>query len=84
MDLTLAAENTWEGVSKLPDWQSKFPNWRRCNLRTSYAALSTNGVGLLEGLLAYDPRVRLAGKDALAHAYFDTLDTESVGKGPIR
>jgi len=78
------AENTWEGVSKLPDWQSKFPNWRRCNLRTSYAALSTNGVGLLEGLLAYDPRVRLAGKDALAHAYFDTLDTESVGKGPIR
>ena len=83
-DLALAAENTWEGVSKLPDWQCKFPNWRRSNLRTSYAALSNHGVGLLEGLLAYDPRVRLAGKDALAHAYFDTLDTESVGKGPIR
>ena len=61
-DLALAAENTWEGVSKLPDWQCKFPNWRRSNLRTSYAALSNHGVGLLEGLL--DPGLLVSSLDS--------------------
>lgn len=27
-------EDSWEGVSKLPDWQGKFPNWKRANLKT--------------------------------------------------
>ncbi|KOO29099.1 cyclin-dependent kinase 3, partial [Chrysochromulina tobinii] len=72
------ADDTWEGVSKLPDWQSKFPSWKPENLMTTYGLLGTDGVALLEGLLTYDPRERLVGKDALVHRYFDTLEKDNV------
>lgn len=77
-------DDTWENVSALPDWQTLFPRWERRDLRRTYTALGGAGVGLLEELLTYDPRQRIVGKDALNHPYFDSLDCESIGKGPIR
>ena len=68
----------WEGVTKLADWQTRFPSWRRQNLKQIYHALGDDGVELLEGLLQYDPRERIIGKDALVHAYFDTLDRSQL------
>ena len=65
--------------------QTRFPNWKRADLHTTYGApLGDEGVNLLEQLLTYDPRDRIVGKDALIHPYFDTLDIPSVGKGPIK
>ena len=72
------SESVWEGVSKLADWQTRFPAWRRQNLKQIYHALGDDGVDLLEGLLQYDPRERIVGKDALVHAYFDTLDRSQL------
>ena len=74
------AEGTWEGVSKLPDWQSKFPSWERKDLNAAYGALGDDGVELLDALLAYDPRERIVGKEALLHPYFDSLDKDAIGK----
>ena len=52
-------------------------------MRSKYAALNDFGVDLLEDLLTYDPRERIVGKDALVHPYFDSLDREAIGKGPL-
>ena len=71
-------------MSALPDWQTRFPRWERRDLRKTYAALGDAGVRLLEELLTYDPRQRIVGKDALEHAYFESLDRDAIGKGPIR
>jgi serine/threonine protein kinase len=76
-------DGAWENVSALPDWQSKFPSWKRQDLGVTYSALGGAGVRLLEDLLTYDPRERIVGKDAVNHPYFDSLDRESIGKGPI-
>jgi hypothetical protein len=55
-------DNTWENVSKLPDWQSRFPAWRPKDFLKDYAALGSSGVDLLRQLLAYDPRLRIVAK----------------------
>ena len=77
-----AAEN-WPGVSALPDWQSRFPSWKKKDLAADYGNLGASGVELLDQLLTYEPKLRIVGKDALVHAYFDGFDVESVGKGPL-
>ena len=76
--------NVWEDVSNLPDFQTRFPTWKRQDLSRDYGALGTNGIDLLTKLITYDPRQRIVGKDALCHSYFDSFDPEVVGKGPIR
>ena len=77
-------EDSWENVSSLPDWQSRFPHWKKANLRTTYGTLGGAGVSLLEQLLIYDPRERIIGKEALNHPYYDSLDRDAIGKGSIR
>ena len=42
------------------------------------------GVDLLEALLVYNPTLRMVGKEALEHVYFDGFDHSAIGKGPIR
>ena len=34
----------------------------------------------MAGLLVYDPRERLIGKDALLHPFFDGLDRATIGR----
>jgi len=75
--------DNWKNVTSLPDWQTDFPSWKRQDLAHDYGALGLPGVHLLEHLLFYEPRLRIVGKDALVHEYFNTFDAESVGKGPI-
>ena len=76
-------DDTWKDVSLLPDWQAHFPSWKRQDLAHDYSALGIPGVDLLAHLLSYEPRLRIVGKDALVHEYFDTFDAKSVGKGGI-
>ena len=75
--------DTWENVSSLPDWQSRFPSWKKTDLSQPYAVLGTHGIALLEALLIYNPKQRIAGKESLIHEYFDDFDVTSIGTGPI-
>lgn len=73
----------WEKVSALPDWQSRFPSWKKQDLSKDYAPLGEDGVALLEALLVYNPKGRIVGKDALNHEYFDDFDVDGIGSGPL-
>ncbi len=68
-------ESAWEGVSKLDDWTSRFPKWRRQPLaETDCATLGEDGCKLLEAMLEYDPRQRISARDALGSAYFEAAE----------
>ena len=41
-------EDVWEDVQSLPDWNTRFPHWKRQDLRRNYAALGGAGIDLLE------------------------------------
>lgn len=41
-------EETWKGVTKLPDYKSTFPKWPRQNLVAILKGLSAEGVDLLQ------------------------------------
>lgn len=40
-------EDTWPGVSQLPDWKSDFPNWTRQSFSKLLPELEMDGVDLL-------------------------------------
>ena len=41
-------EDSWPGVSKLPDYKSTFPKWQQLDLEKAVPALSEDGVDLLK------------------------------------
>ncbi len=41
-------EETWKGVSQLPDYKETFPTWSAQNLSTLVKNLDANGVDLLQ------------------------------------
>ncbi|KAJ5254243.1 hypothetical protein N7524_011423 [Penicillium chrysogenum] len=62
-------EETWPGVTALPDYKATFPQWKRP--RTPLVpGLESAGCELLEGLLQYDPAKRVSAKQACLHRYF--------------
>ena len=67
-------EDTWPGVSTLPDWKGTFPKWPRRSLRGTCPTLDEVGLDLLTRMLAYQPSKRISAKAALAHPWFDDLD----------
>jgi len=71
-------EETWPGVSKLPDYKpTNFPKWKATNLSHVLPNVEPAGIDLLAQMLAYDPAKRISAKKALKHPYFDDLDTAS-------
>lgn len=62
-------EETWPGVSSLPDYIPFQPQPGR-PLREHFSAASDDTLELLEGLLKLDPGARLSARHALAHRYF--------------
>ena len=63
-------EETWKGVTKLPDYKSTFPKWPRQNLVSILKGLSADGVDLLQQMLIYDPQQRVSAMNARLHPYF--------------
>ncbi|KAI8330003.1 kinase-like domain-containing protein [Choanephora cucurbitarum] len=70
-------EETWPGVSTLPDYNASFPPWKAKELRKaiedySYSIrdLPDATYDLLESLLTYDPATRLSAAKAEQHVYF--------------
>ncbi|KAL5501283.1 CDC28 [Sanghuangporus vaninii] len=63
-------EETWPGVSQLPDYKSSFPQWQPQSLSQHLSHLDPTGVDFLHSTLIYDTARRISAKRALKHAYF--------------
>ncbi|KAF1315668.1 Cmgc/cdk/cdc2 protein kinase, partial [Globisporangium splendens] len=69
-------ESVWPGVTKLRDYASTFPKWRKKEFSTLFPQLDEAGLNLLESMLRYDPAARISAKEALRHPFFDDVDSE--------
>jgi len=67
-------EDTWPGVTKLPDYKPQFPAWKQVDLSTIVQGIDPVGLDLMNQMLQYDPAKRISAKRALKHPYFDDLD----------
>lgn len=76
--LTTPTEESWPGVSSLPDYKSTFPCWKSNTLAQSVKNIEPNGLDLLQKMLIYDPAARLSAKDAMTSPYFMNLDKSSL------
>lgn len=74
-------EQTWPGVSELPDFKPTFPKWPHRGwpqIRNTVQQLGPDGIDLLEGLLCYDPQRRVSARRALQHPYFKDVVASSI------
>ncbi|KAG7944954.1 hypothetical protein I3843_15G129200 [Carya illinoinensis] len=66
-------DDTWPGVTSLPDYKSAFPKWPPKDLATVVPSLDSTGVDLLSKMLCLDPSRRITARSALEHEYFKDL-----------
>ncbi|GMN67305.1 hypothetical protein TIFTF001_036386 [Ficus carica] len=66
-------EDTWPGVSSLPDFKSAFPKWPAKDLATVVPNLESAGLDLLSKMLCLDPSKRITARSALEHEYFKDI-----------
>jgi len=71
-------EDTWPGVSALPDYKPTFPTWRGTPIEQSVPGLEPYGVDLLSDMMKYEPAKRITAKTALHHPYFADLDKTGI------
>ncbi|KAG0657002.1 Cyclin-dependent kinase catalytic subunit [Rhodotorula mucilaginosa] len=64
-------DDTWPGVTGLPDYKTTFPNWHAKNLGDHIPGSNSKSIELIAGMLAYDPSRRMSAKAALKSEYFD-------------
>ncbi|XP_065189214.1 cyclin-dependent kinase 1-like [Sycon ciliatum] len=76
--LGTATDDTWPGVTKLPDYKPTFPRWKAQPFSKIVPSLKTEGVDLLQRMLQYDPARRISAKQALNHSYFEDLDRSKL------
>ncbi|KAF8882243.1 kinase-like domain-containing protein [Infundibulicybe gibba] len=55
-------EESWPGVSGLPDYKATFPQWSRQDLARIVPALDDVGLDILKRTLTYDSAKRISGK----------------------
>ncbi|ESW31019.1 hypothetical protein PHAVU_002G202100 [Phaseolus vulgaris] len=66
-------EDTWPGVTSLPDFKSAFPKWQPKDLKTVVPNLEPAGLDLLSRMLHLDPSKRITARSALEHEYFKDI-----------
>jgi len=64
-------EESWPGVSQLPDYKPTFPQWAAEDLARHVSCLDAAGLDLLHRTLTYDTATRISAKRALVHPYFN-------------
>lgn len=67
-------EKTWPGITKLPNFKIKFPQFKGKSLSNYCTQLDEKALDLLGRMVVYDPYKRISAKQALSHPYFDDLD----------
>ncbi|EDO43671.1 predicted protein [Nematostella vectensis] len=78
-------EETWKGVTSLPDYKPTFPKWAGDGLKKAVPQLDSDGLDLLKKMLIYDPALRISAKTSLKHPYFlndPKFDINSLPKTP--
>ncbi|KAE9603264.1 hypothetical protein Lal_00008195 [Lupinus albus] len=68
-------EETWPGVTSLPDFKSAFPKWSAKDLATLVPDIEPAGLDLLKSMLCLDPSKRITARNALDHEYFKGIKT---------
>ncbi|GJE95269.1 cyclin-dependent kinase domain-containing protein [Phanerochaete sordida] len=63
-------EESWPGLSQLPDYKPTFPHWGGQELTETVPGLDDDGLDLLRQLLIYDTAKRISAKRAMIHPYF--------------
>jgi cyclin-dependent kinase 2 len=63
-------EDTFPGVTSLPDFKPTFPKWKPQNLERLNPNLCSNGIDLLSQMVCFDPAKRISARAALSHPYF--------------
>nr|CAA66233.1 cyclin-dependent kinase [Antirrhinum majus] len=66
-------EETWPGVTSLPDFKSAFPKWPAKELAAVVPNLDASGLDLLDKMLRLDPSKRITARNALQHEYFKDI-----------
>ncbi|KAG5414961.1 hypothetical protein IGI04_002528 [Brassica rapa subsp. trilocularis] len=66
-------EDTWPGVTSLPDYKSALPKWKPTDLESFVPNLDPEGIDLLSKMLLMDPTKRINARAALEHDYFKDL-----------
>eukprot|EP01119_Soliformovum_irregulare_P020919 TRINITY_DN6848_c0_g1_i1.p1 TRINITY_DN6848_c0_g1~~TRINITY_DN6848_c0_g1_i1.p1 ORF type:complete len:299 (+),score=42.03 TRINITY_DN6848_c0_g1_i1:1074-1970(+) len=68
-------ETVWPGVSSLPNFQTTYPQHAPQSWSQILPKLEPEGIDLLTRMMQYEPSRRISAKQALAHPYFDGLQT---------
>ncbi|KAH7692433.1 [RNA-polymerase]-subunit kinase protein [Dioscorea alata] len=66
-------EESWPGVTSLPDFKAAFPKWSPKNLATVVPKLDAAGIDLLSKMLLISPIKRITAREALQHEYFKDI-----------
>jgi len=67
-------EDTWPGVTQLPDYKSSFPKWGRQELMEVVEGIDEEACDLLAQTLIYDTAIRISAKRSLIHPYFNGVE----------
>eukprot|EP01136_Pigoraptor_vietnamica_P020542 Opistho-1_new@69558 len=68
------SEETWPGVSELPEWKADFPVFKPVPLHTVLPMIDPYGLDLLQRMLQYQPELRISAEEAMNHPYFHDLN----------
>jgi len=77
-------EETWKGVTELPDYKPSFPKWKDNKLAQATKQIDADGLDLLQQMLIYDPSRRIIAKAILQHKYFFDLDKSALPTANFR
>ncbi|OQD71759.1 hypothetical protein PENPOL_c001G10022 [Penicillium polonicum] len=71
------SEDTWPGVSQLPEYNPLFPMYTPVDLRRLIIGVDYFGFNLLERMLQLQPELRLSAADTLCHPWFVNFPSQA-------
>ncbi|XP_046683753.1 cyclin-dependent kinase 2-like [Homalodisca vitripennis] len=68
-------EKIWPDVSRLPDYKSMFPRWKKQEVTTVFPSVCGKALSVLMKMLVYDPNQRISARALLEMPYFEDVET---------
>ena len=79
-------EETWPGISKLPEYKLSFPQWRPQPIKSwakEFKDFDKDGLDLMEKFLQMDPEKRITIREALNHPFIVKFKDEEGSNNDI-